>query len=138
MKIAIAMPPNFGEIVAALPEARGPLTVFCYGDTIYNPGGGRVTAALKAHESVHSVRQGDTEQTIREWWRNYIASAKFRLDEELPAHRAEYAFFCGQERDKEKRHRFLVQTAQRLSGPLYGGLISFDTAKHAIKDQANA
>jgi hypothetical protein len=126
-------PPNFDEIAAALPSALTRGAIFCYGDTIFNPDGVRLSPALRAHEAVHAQRQGKTDEAIRGWWKSYLADAKFRLDEELPAHQAEFKTFCRLERDKEQRHRFLVGLAQRLSGPLYGGLIDFHAAKRAIR-----
>lgn len=133
MRVVVGRPPNFNEIAAVLPEANNPLTIFCYGDIIYNPGGGRISSALRAHEAVHSARQGSTDGEIRAWWAKYVADTGFRYAEELPAHRAEYAAFCKPEQDKEKRFRFLVDLSRRLSGPLYGSLITFDAAKQAIR-----
>jgi hypothetical protein len=133
LKIVCAFPPNIDEIAAAIPAARTGDAIFCYGGTIYNPSSGKITPALKAHEAVHSARQGNTDEEVRAWWRRYLADTQFRLDEELLAHQAEYAEFCRLERDKEKRFRFLVSVAKRLSGPLYGGLMSFDAAKNAIR-----
>lgn len=138
MTVVRGYPPNFEEIAAALPEASGPGTVFCYGDRIYNPGGGRIGAALRAHEAVHSSRQGSTDASIREWWSKYIADPAFRLNEELPAHQAEYRVFCANEKAQGTRFRFLVALAMRLSGPLYGGLIEFTAAKRSIKNEARA
>lgn len=136
MRVVRDYPPNIDEIAASLPEARSGVVLFCYGDTIYNPAGIRIPFSLRAHEAAHSKRQGHTEAEIREWWRKYAADEMFRLDEELPAHRAEYAAFCEQTRDKEHRFRFLVTLAKRLSGPLYGGLIEFGAAKRAIREAA--
>jgi hypothetical protein len=136
VKIVVGRPPNFDQIAAVLPEARGERTIFCYGDTIYNPGGGKIPRTLRAHEAVHSARQGTTEGEIRAWWTRYLADPQFRFDEELPAHQAEYASFCSGEGDKEKRFRFLVGLAKRLSGPLYGQVVDFFGAKRAIRSIA--
>lgn len=133
MRVVVGPPPNIKEIAAVMPTAGA---IFCYGDTIYSPDGGRLPSTLHAHEAVHSWRQGKTDESIQAWWAQYLKDPQFRLAEEVPAHRAEYVEFCRLERDKEKRFRFLVQTALRLAGPLYGKLVTFAEAKKRIRGAA--
>lgn len=114
-------PPLFDEIVAAFPDAAKPGTIFTWGDRIYVPNGGEVTLALRAHELVHCERQKGAPET---WWLRYLADQGFRLDEEIPAHRAEYRAFKRWSKDGNAAARYLQAVAVRLSGPLYGGLIS--------------
>src|SRR5712664_3852417 len=113
MNIVKALPPNYSQILQALPGTfLHPDTIFTYGDTIYNPGGGELTHALLAHEWIHSVRQTDPQA----WWDLYLTDTKFLLSEELLAHRAEYQDFAYRCKDKEQRFQMLRLIAGRLSG----------------------
>ena len=80
-------PPNFERIDAVFHTREKPV-LYCFGDAIFNPMQIEVPPFLIAHESVHCERQGDQ---IEEWWDRYLADPAFRLQEELPAHAAEYA-----------------------------------------------
>jgi len=133
MNIKCSFPPNIEEIAASLPGALTPGVIFCYGDTIYNPFNVRISTHLRAHEAVHSSRQGKTDEEIRAWWRKYVFDAKFRLEEEVPAHQAEYASFRRQEKDAQLRFQFLITLAKRLSGLMYGQIVTFNEAKLLIK-----
>lgn len=117
MKVLTLFPPNYREVNAAF-NIRGKGVIFAWGDTIYNPSRVKIPPELIAHETVHGLRQnGDPAG----WWKRYIADPAFRLDEEIPAHQAEY-------RVSGK----LDAIAARLSGPLYGNLISLDKALSLI------
>lgn len=118
MKILTMFPPNYWQINAAF-NVRGRPVIFCYGDTIYNPKRIKVGPDLIAHESVHSVQQ---DRDPAAWWQRYIDDPRFRLHEEIAAHRAEY-------RVSGERH----EIARRLSSGLYGNLISFDQALASLE-----
>lgn len=119
----------FDEIDAKfdLKSQRG--VIFAWGDRIYNPDKIEVTPALMAHERVHGERQGTDPEW---WWRRYLDQPAFRLDEEMPAHQAEYREFCATHKDRNARARYLFGCGQRLASPLYGGLISAPDAARAI------
>jgi hypothetical protein len=129
MKIIRAYPPNFRAIVSIFSHARKQGVIFTFGDTIYNPSGGIIPDALRVHESVHSDRQGASPDA---WWEQYLSSAAFRFDEELPAHRAEFAFLAAANIYRSQVEKHLRAVADRLSGPLYGCMVSFDKAKELI------
>lgn len=131
MQIVIARPPNYEAIAAAFPFVLKRSTViFCWGDQIYNPGRATIDSSLMAHETIHSAQQcacGGPEK----WWTAYIASARFRLDQELPAHCEEYEVAtAGMGRNQRRQH--LRAIAQRLAGPLYGKLLTVHEAKRLI------
>lgn len=124
MKVVIARPPMWDEINAAF-RVEGQPVIFAWGDKIYNPEDGEISAELMAHEEVHGERQG---ADVRGWWRRYIAEPHFRLAEEVPAHRAEYQFFCKRSIDRGARALFLHAVAERLCSPLYGRMVSLQDA----------
>jgi hypothetical protein len=119
MKIEIARPPNFEQILAAFPNADKPGVIFAFGDTIYNPSGIPIPAALLAHETVHCHRQCHPGKMSPEiWWTLYIQDNHFRYSEELFAHVAEYK---AQKHGLDGNHKakLLMATAARLVAPLY-------------------
>jgi hypothetical protein len=137
MRIVVARPPMFAEIDAAFHIAGKPV-IFAFGDTIYNPLGGPVSPQLQAHEAVHGARQRDSG--VEKWWRAYIDDPQFRLDEEIPAHQAEYREFCRNATNgnaRNARRMALHQIASRLASPLYGRLIRYDDARRLIKASAS-
>lgn len=124
------LPPNYDKIVAAIPAAgESREAIFCYGSKVYAPFIDKgVGPELVAHEFVHAKRQGDDPEG---WWDRYLVDVQFRLDEELAAHKAEYAYIAAHNSRPYRRHMMTV-IAKRLSGPIYGYCISFETAKRAI------
>jgi hypothetical protein len=130
MLVVVEKPPLWDEISKAFPVANRGGVVFAFGKKIYNPSGVKIPPELMAHESVHGQRQRDG---VNAWWLKYINDPLFRLQEEIPAHRAEYARFCELQRDRNFRSVFLNRIARRLSGPLYGGLITHRQAMDAIR-----
>lgn len=138
MRIIKAFPPNWPAIAAAFPQIKGKQGIlYAYGDRIFNPSGGVVAPWLVRHEEVHGLRQEalDDPDTscawpvggITKWWTRYIQNPSFRLNEEILAHRAEWQHYSGPYPD-----RYLGMMAERLSGPLYGNLISVEQAVKEI------
>lgn len=130
VNIVKGYPPNIDAIDAVF-KVRGKRgMLYTYGDTIYVPDGHDPSPEIRAHESVHYVRQ--TKQGITAWWDRYLVDPEYRLAEELPAHHAEYCQFCALHRDANQRVKFLYTIAGRLSGPLYGGLVDHNKARRLI------
>lgn len=129
MEIVVAYPPNFEEIASVLPAARTPGVIFTFGQTIFNPAAVEIGPALRSHESVHAQRQGGDPSG---WWASYLHDPKFRIEEELIAHRAEYRAFRSWTKDRNAVARELDVIARRLSGPLYGGLLSHAAARRFV------
>lgn len=134
MKIIKGWPPNAAKIRAAFPNLPSDV-MLCYGDAVYVPDGGRVSPSLQAHERVHSVRQGRDPEG---WWDRYIKDRVFRFNEELAAHKIEYAIACRTASGIEARRAILNAIAERLSGPLYGRMASFEVAKDMILGKVRA
>lgn len=143
MKVVKAFPPNYQAINAAF-GVRGRGVIFCYGDRIYNPSGVVVGPELVIHEKVHSERQQACAGGVETWWRDYIADPAFRLAEEIPAHQAEFAYWLARAdadrpvrgfRSAAEYHRLAI--AQRLSGPLYGRLLTLSAATALLQGSAS-
>jgi hypothetical protein len=144
VNIVVADPPLIEEIDAAF-HVKGKPIFFAWGDRIYNPAGVKIPPELLVHENVHCMRQklhGCTvaaavplETRVELWWRRYLADPKFRLDEELPAHVAEY-WHIARNVNRSRRRAALSKIAKRLSGALYGKLISLEKAKLLINNLA--
>lgn len=134
LQILVERPPIWDDAAKVFDlEANKP--IFAWGvDKIYNPYGHDLSKEpwLIAHEDMHGQRQGKTDAAIKLWWTDYIDSATFRLEEEIPAHRAEYRqMLRSYENNRANRRRFLKQVAQRLRNPLYkySHLFSMEQAK---------
>lgn len=122
-------PPNIGLIDKAFHVKDTPNILYCYGGTIYSPSGGNIPIWLERHEEVHSVRQYDDPD---KWWEQYIEDKKFRLEEELLAHKKEYEVYKDLFNRKYSRGH-LVHMAERLSSSMYGNCVSYKEAKGLIK-----
>lgn len=139
-------PPNYRHLVVFLRPP--PNAIFTYGNTIYVPDGSEITAPLYAHEEVHFKQQscdghyadGVSDHGVRlfaidAWWQRYIDDLKFRFDQELEAHRVEWLTFLEKDTQKPNRARrrhVLKALAARLSGPLYGRLVTLKRAQQLI------
>lgn len=132
MEIVIAYPPLF-DLIDAKFHVRGKPVYYCWDRFIFNPMNVPLTMPLVAHETIHCKQQAGVPE---EWWKAYIADDKFRFEHELFAHQAEYAVYCAKVKDRNMRARMLHVIAQRLSGPLYGGMADFATARRRIQEFA--
>ena len=124
MRIVFDRPPMFAEINAKFHIAGKPV-IFSWGGLIYNPERITIPPHLMVHEAMHGQRQ--SRLGIERWWRDYIDSPAFRLEEEVLAHQVEYAALLRVNSNRHARRSYLKQVAKRLAGPLYGGMIT--TAK---------
>jgi hypothetical protein len=124
MQVVRGFPPNYRQIAAAFP-VRGARVIFAYGDKIYNPAGITVTPELVEHEAVHQAQQGQRPDT---WWTRYIAFPAFRLEQEVPAYRAEIDALVSKFGEPQ-RSKLTELVAKKLAVPLYGrGLVTLDRA----------
>lgn len=131
MEIRIEQPPLFDRIVEVFPNAVKHGVLFCWGGTIYNPSNITIPAYLIAHENVHRKQQGKEPGF---WWEKYLLDKDFRLAQEIPAHQEEYREYGLQFSHRNMRRQALRVIAERLSGPLYGNMLSFEKAKAIVKE----
>lgn len=131
MEIIKTYPPNIETIRKAIPGAPLHLAVFAWGDKIYNPGGKPVGPDVVAHEEQHGRQHEAFEGGPEAWWVKYLADSTFRLEQEVEAYHAQY-IFVKERSSRQVARDFLKRIARDLSGPMYGNLCSFETAKTLI------
>lgn len=128
MKIIIDYPPNIEDIRKVFPLTGR--EIFTWGNTIYNSSDEHISNQLAAHEYVHCIQQGNDKEG---WWKRYLIDTKFRFNQELEAHKAEYKEFCRPRPSRLRKRVCLKLMARRLSSPMYGRVVTFEKAKKLIK-----
>lgn len=127
MKTVKDYPPNIEDIRrVCAPKSN---TIYTYGETIFNPNGGFIDKHLLAHEATHTKQQGNDPAS---WWKRYLVDTDFRFVQELEAYQVQYQSYCQEEKDKNKRVRFLARLAYDLASPVYGSICKPQEAREAI------
>lgn len=132
MKILNEFPPNYAEIKKRININEEDLPVFTYSSTIFNPGNQKITPDLIIHEEVHQRQQGSEPEV---WWDQYLTDIPFRLEQELMAYAIQFAFIKKNHSCKGQKY-FLEKMAEYLSGPMYGGIITYHEAEARIRRMA--
>jgi hypothetical protein len=130
MKILIEYPPIFEEIDKVF-HVRGKPVIYAWGDTIYNPMSIYVSSHLMTHEMVHGQQQGDD---IEGWWGRYLVDPEFRLEMELPAHKAEYRSMLKGVKDRNTKNEVLMIIAGKIASPIYNNIISRGQAAKLLRN----
>lgn len=129
MKILIEKPPIYDAIISAgMNPHKG--VIYTYGETIYNPSGIELREDVIKHEKFHMRQQGDDPEG---WWSRYLDDQYFRIEQEAEAYARQYDFICKNLKDRNFRARVLVQMADSLSSPIYGSVITEQSAMSIIK-----
>lgn len=135
IKVEVKYPPNIDAIDKVLPGTKRnaiPRSIyFCYGHTIYNPSGRPIPIHLMAHEATHVCQQ--VYDGRDKWWDKYLADTKFRYQQELEAHLVEFEKYVLDNPNRHSRRAYVKIAAQRLSGPLYGKLITRRAAEDVFR-----
>lgn len=121
-------PPNIENLKKHFPCDED--TIYTYAPYVYTPNGNKLSRSLLVHEAVHVKQQGADPEA---WWSRYISEPAFRYSQELQAHQAEYRQYCRTNKDREDRNEYLLSIAQRLSGSLYGNVVTLRDAAKAIR-----
>lgn len=132
LQIIDEYPPNYKKI-SAIFDLNGIKPVFTYGRVIYNPHKSDIQNDVIVHERVHIRQQSSDQMNPDKWWEMYITDVKFRLEQEIEAYRAQYAYVCENIKDKNSRFRMLHSYAQNLASKMYGHIISYTDAIIRIK-----
>jgi hypothetical protein len=131
IKVIHSYPPNYQIISENFPVTEN--QVYAYYPNIYIPSDKDPEPSLLLHENVHCESQKKIGVDV--WWFRYITDREFRLEEELIAFAAQFAFiktvYQGQQ-VKDMLHEFAVN----LSSPLYGNLVSKSEADTLIRLRA--
>lgn len=133
LQIVIAPPPrHIYEACDAQFKIRGRRgVVFTVGGSLFNPDNIHIDPALFAHEQVHSTRQL-AAGNIEAWWNQYLENKEFRFAEELVAHQEEWRVIRDTMSSRQQRRQALGYITSRLSGSLYGSLVTKTEAKRLI------
>jgi hypothetical protein len=133
LKIVIAPPPDhIYEACDAKFKIRGRRgVIFTVGGQLFNPDNIYIDPPLLAHEQVHSTRQLATGD-VPTWWDQYQVNKEFRFAEELVAHQEEWRVIRGTMSSRQQRRQALGYITSRLSGSLYGNLVTKTEAKRLI------
>lgn len=125
--ISTQLPPMFERVKQTF-NLEGTKPIFAYKHVIYNPFDGLIDEFMIAHEEVHFAQQDKIGADL--WWDKYLMDVTFRLEQEIPAYKAQYARAKKRFGYNNGTFRYLQALATDLSGPLYGNLI---TKSEAIK-----
>ncbi len=129
MKIVNTLPPNY-EILSLYLNPPDH-AVYCYGDTIYNPSGKKLTPDIEHHESIHSKQQGDD---VDGWYTKYLQDKEFRLKQEISAYGEQYNFIKEHIQNSKLLKWGLEKMAEALSSEAYGNLLSYGEAESKIRN----
>ena len=121
-------PPNYEDIKKFFKIENDKGVIFTYGDTLYNPHKLELQEHLLIHEKVHSNQQ----LKPKEWWNRYFIDRDFRLEQELEAYIAQFAFIKRIATNKIVKEA-LRRLASDLSSEMYGNIISFQEAETKIR-----
>lgn len=131
--IIVERPPVYERCVKAFGADAivGQPILWSWGARIYNPMDVDIPPELLAHEAAHGAQQGLEEAEIERWWDKYLSDLKFRLEEEVLGHRAEW-FNYVRRRPGKDCSQVLNRIAERLASPLYGSMLSVARARRII------
>lgn len=122
-------PPNFDEIKAAIPAAKGKGIAFTYSEKIYYPKGDYLPDHVICHEEVHISQQ--RKMGAKRWWSKYLSNEQFRLQQELEAYQMQFIYLRSHYSRKDRR-TILNKISKDLSSAMYGSIISKEQAKQLI------
>jgi hypothetical protein len=135
LKIKKELPPNYLDIAKVFTDLDLDNTLFCYGDTIYNPGGKDITPDLEIHEDTHRVQQGTAPDL---WWDKYLTDPLFRLDQEVEAYSAQYQFArkaINEIKGGSKMKKWALENMSKaLSSKMYGNILTYHEAESRIRN----
>lgn len=122
MKIVKGFPPNYADIVAAIPAVKvRPLIIFTYGDTVYCPHADtNLSDHLIAHEQTHIDEQAIVGPEA--WWERYLAQPEYRLEQELMAYQNQFHVLA-EKYTRNNRKLILSKMTKDLAGTMYGKII---------------
>lgn len=100
-------------------------TIFAYKDTIY--ANRDLPADIVHHEYIHLLQQ--EHDGLEVWVYKFLNDNVYRLRQEMEAYKAQLDFI----KDRNQRARARMECVRNLSSPLYGNIISRETALEILK-----
>lgn len=131
VQISKSFPPNYQDMLRAFPECEKRKAIFAYDNVIYNPFDVYLTVDVIIHETIHFAQQ-KREYSVDDWYMKYLNDEAFRLEQEVEAYRAQYAFVAKRLKDRNELSWYLGTLAESLSSGLYGALVTRSEARALI------
>ena len=128
MQVVSDWPPNIEDIRKVF--TINDTTVFCYGDTLYNPNSCPLDKPILAHEELHSRQQGDDPKA---WWDKYLSDIPFRTEQELAAYQIQFYVQCKFIKKRDVRALNLQRLAETFGGGMYGVTLPLAESKRLIQ-----
>ena len=102
-------------------EIEDELTIYTYGNIIYDPRGThkKIANSVIVHEMEHMKQQASTEGGPDRWWNKYLTDPQFRKVQEIQAYQKQYEHACTIYKDRNERARYLNILASFASSPMY-------------------
>lgn len=132
MQVRNEYPPNYEQI--RLKFKAFPNTVYCFGETIYNPDGIEVPEDIIYHEWVHSEQQ-KVFGTPELWWAKYIVDAEFRTEQEVEAYAKQFQWIR-KHTNSNIAKLALEEMSVNLSSPMYKTGLTYQQAFTRIRKYA--
>lgn len=130
VKISNEIPPIYERLKQLFNVEWDNGLVIAYGDTVYCKFS--IDDALMVHESTHIRQQAEYPGGVEAWWERYLTDAKFRLDQEIEAYRAQAKHIRTYSKNRNAAFGYLHHLYTSLSGPMYGSVVSYEQAKLLI------
>lgn len=133
MNIVVDYPPNIEEIRKSF-DFNEKITVFTYGDNLFNPANRTIPEHLIIHEATHQAQQTEYNGGPAAWWGEYIANPKFRLEQEVEAYSNQFNYIKDTTKDRNAHYQYLHKFAKDLSSKMYGNIVTYSDAVNLIRD----
>lgn len=123
------IPPIYEELKSRFGIDWDKGIIIAYDNTVYckNP----VSPQKLVHEIKHLDRQN--EMGNEAWWRLYLESDEFRLQEERLAYVAEAEFIKRNIKNREIKFFAIREIARSFSSEIYGNIISMEEALRILR-----
>lgn len=108
------------------PAAEWGQVICAWGPNIY--AAKPISDDLLAHEIVHNIQQKMSFIVGLWWWFRYIASTKFRREQEIPAHIRQWVVIKRVIKDRNQLDKARRRLAVSMASDVYRGMIAFDEA----------
>lgn len=131
MKISNEKPPIYDELHEKFGVDWDDHIIITVGETIYTKHPKILRADLIVHEKTHEVQQRKDGPAT--WWKKWIEDPKFRFEQEKDAYMVQSVWLKQFIPDRNKRAKYVRSMAKNFSSPMYGSMISMQTALYLLR-----